>query len=453
MGAAKRAFLYLTRKRSKSIVLFLLLLVLMILAVSAVSIGNAAKDAAANLRRTLGGYFKLEDNPEYSGKREVITDSLIECIIGTGGIKSCNRMNLEYLLVPDLTLEAGRFAAEGDEKAQLARFLGNSDSSLHEYFLLRSFDLIEGRHLKPDDRGKAIISRELAQLNGLTVGDRISAELYVENLNGDGSTAGSGYVWEIVGIFAANTVQEGGMTAECDMVNNFIFADMESMMHVQIDRNADNAGKYRQASFFAEDPEQLDAILSRVYKTAGVNWESFEFNVNDKAYQNAVAPLQRLGSYTGLFLAVILGVGIALLSLILTMWMRDRMQETGMFLSMGIKKISLIGQHMLEVLVILLLALAVSFPAADAVSNAAGNRFLEVMPREEADREEKHLEMFYEPVDLTEAYNADVVEVTVSMAEFITVSFFGVLVSLTAAGIASVFIMRLKPKDILSAMS
>ena len=43
MGAAKRAFLYLVRKRSKSILLFVILLVLTTLVLSAVSIGNAAE--------------------------------------------------------------------------------------------------------------------------------------------------------------------------------------------------------------------------------------------------------------------------------------------------------------------------------------------------------------------------------------------------------------------------
>lgn len=116
MGSAKRAFLYLNRKRSKSILLFVILLALTTLVMTVVSIGNATRESAAQLRRTLGGYFKLEDNLNYSGQREAITDSLINQICTINGIKASNRMNIEYLISPNLTLQAGRFTAEGDEK-------------------------------------------------------------------------------------------------------------------------------------------------------------------------------------------------------------------------------------------------------------------------------------------------------------------------------------------------
>lgn len=453
MGVIKRAFLYLIRKRSKSVVMFMILLVLTTLVLSAVSIGNAAEEAAGELRRTLGGYFKLEENLEYSGKREAITDSFINHIGSIDGVKASNRMNIEYLITPNLTLEAGRFTAEGNEKAQLARFLGNSDSSLHEYFLLRSLSLIEGRHIGPGDVGKVVVSKELAELNGLSIGDTISAGLYLEDMPGENTTVNP-YRFEIIGVFDINTLQEsGGMVAECDMINNFIFADMPSMMKIQTDRNAQNAGKYRGASFFVDDPEQLNTIVGKVYEVGGVNWDSYTLNINNKAYQNAVFPLERLGGYTNLFLLVIIVVSIVLLSLILTMWMRDRLPEIGVFLSIGVKKISLIGQHLLEVLVMLLLALAISFPVSSVIAGFAGNTFLRNMPREETRREENNFEVFYEPVNLYEAEGVDTVTVSVGTSEFLFVVLYGVSVSLVAVGLSSVLIMRLKPRDILSAMS
>ena len=44
-------------------------------------------------------------------------------------------------------LKPARFTAENDSKASLARFLGNTDSSLHEYFILDILSLEEGRHI------------------------------------------------------------------------------------------------------------------------------------------------------------------------------------------------------------------------------------------------------------------------------------------------------------------
>ena len=455
MGSAKRAFLYLNRKRSKSILLFVILLALTTLVMTVVSIGNATRESAAQLRRTLGGYFKLEDNLNYSGQREAITDSLINQICTINGNKASNRMNIEYLISPNLTLQAGRFTAEGDEKAHLARFLGNTDSSLHEYFVLHSLKLVEGRHIQSNDQGKAIISKEVAKLNGLNIGDTLSAELYLEDMNSGIPADFHPYHWEIVGIFDLNTVNESNsMTAECDMVNNFIFSDISSMMNVQTIINAQSAGKYREASFFVDDPGQLDTIIDKVYEIEGVNWDTFELNINDKAYQNAVVPLNRLGSYTGLFLLVVIVISVVLLSLILTMWMRDRLWEIGVFLSIGIKKTSLVRQHIIEVLLLLLLALIVAFPVSNAVADHVGKSLLETISREEVNQEENSFELFYDPVQLSyETENPKAVEISVDANEFLFVALYGVSVSLIAVGLSSIMIMRLKPKDILSAMS
>ena len=82
MCVLKRAFLYVTRKRSKSILLFMIYLALTTLVMSAVAVGNASEKAATELRHTLGGYFKLENNAEYSGKQQAITDSMTDRIAG-----------------------------------------------------------------------------------------------------------------------------------------------------------------------------------------------------------------------------------------------------------------------------------------------------------------------------------------------------------------------------------
>lgn len=444
MCVLKRAFLYVTRKRSKSILLFMIYLALTTLVMSAVAVGNASEKAATELRHTLGGYFKLENNAEYSGKQQAITDSMTDRIAGIEGIKASNRMNQEYLLMPGLTLEPGRFTAEGDEKAHLARFLGSTDSSLHEYFLLRSFELTEGRHIGPDDENKVLISKKFAQLNGLSLGDSISAEFYMDDEQANRMK--KIYGWEVVGIFDINiALERNGMEAECDITDNFIFADLSSMMRVQTDQNAENAGKYRQVSFFADDPAQLATIIEHAYKLKNINWESLELNVNDMTYQKVVPPLERLRNDTNLFLLMIIGISVALLSLLLIMWMRERMHEIGIFLSAGIKKSSMIGQHIMEVLILLLFALAVAFPLARVISGYGGDLFLRNISREEVTVGKENEPSEMEP--------DAIISVSIDMDEFLFASAYGISVSLIAVGLSSILIMRLKPKDILSAVS
>ena len=57
MNFLKRAMLYVTRKKGKSIVLFCILLIMATFVLSGLSIGKATKQAQQNLRQSLGGSF------------------------------------------------------------------------------------------------------------------------------------------------------------------------------------------------------------------------------------------------------------------------------------------------------------------------------------------------------------------------------------------------------------
>ena len=59
MGTVKRAFLYVTRKTGKSILLFLILLVMATFVLTGLSIAKSSREAQRDLRKTLGGEFQI----------------------------------------------------------------------------------------------------------------------------------------------------------------------------------------------------------------------------------------------------------------------------------------------------------------------------------------------------------------------------------------------------------
>jgi len=64
MGTIKRAFLYVTRKKGKSILLFFVLLIMATFVLSGISIERATRLEQKKLRQTMGGTFELL--PEFS---------------------------------------------------------------------------------------------------------------------------------------------------------------------------------------------------------------------------------------------------------------------------------------------------------------------------------------------------------------------------------------------------
>lgn len=71
MGTTKRAFLYVTRKKGKSILLFFILLIMSTFVLTGLSTQKASQEAQKNLREALGGEFYVsvelsESNPYFS---------------------------------------------------------------------------------------------------------------------------------------------------------------------------------------------------------------------------------------------------------------------------------------------------------------------------------------------------------------------------------------------------
>lgn len=445
MSIWRRASLYLTRNKKKTIVLLAILTVITTLVLTCVSVGNAAGSSIQELREQMGGYFKVEMDVS-QGKTGWVSDEMIQQIMETGGIKAYNGMDIQYLTVEDIVLEPGRFAAEGGSKARLARFLGNTDSSLNEYFILEYYSLIEGRHITAEDEGKAVISEVLAEKNHLSIGDTFSVRYNEEYLTDEQKEQIGAHTLEVVGIYQIDYPQgyKSEDTAECDIEENFIFTDTSYLRKVYGEVMGSEMTLYNSgAAFFVENPKELDGIMGKVLALEGYDWDDYLIVKNNKTYEDSAAPLEQLSGLVTMMVAVIAVVSAVMLSLILFLWMRERMHEIGIYLSIGIRKMEIVRQHMLENLVVavaaFLLAWGISAAASGFTGQLAGNVFAEENAQEELEGQE--------------AVEDSGLEVRIGAAELAEIAGLGFLLILLSTGVSSVTVLRMQPKDILSKMS
>ena len=458
MSAVKRAWLYLRRKMGRTVILLAVLAVLSVLVLLCISVGNAADTALQNLRKTMGGYFRVSTDYEKGGEQQV-DEEMVKKILEVEGIKAWNGLDTTYLLVEDAYLKPGRFTGEGDYRASLARFFSCSDTSLHEYFFLHSFSLAEGRHITPEDSGKALISRELADLNGLAVGDTFSAGQDLTSAPEEVRESASAFELEIVGIYEIDVPQvQSSDSAECDMAENFIFTDTDYIRRVKGEFREEPVDFYSSgAAFFVENPKEQSAVVAEVLQIPGYDWEGFELVQNNKNYEDSAGPLERMaGLITAMILAILL-IGVVLVTLVLFLWMRDRVHEIGVFLSLGIRKRGILGQHLLENL----LTAAAAFLAAWCISAAAAGQLehfvgdaVSVNIAEEAENGEagrRAQELLYpDPVESRQVDAQELVKVRIGTRELAEVAGAGVLLILVSTGVASGLVLRMKPKEIFS---
>lgn len=449
MNCRKRAVLYLLRKRNRSVILWLILFVITTLMLTCITIGRGADGTMQRLFQAMGGYFKIETDDK-PGLNKYVDDEFVNRILDSYEIREFNGMDTVYFMTRDMDLLPGRFTQEQDEKAKLARIMGNTDTSLNEYFILQSLLLSEGRHITAGDSYKALISRELAEENGLSLGDTVSLSYYDENAGRDWQA------FEIVGIFQIKSRQNSytSNTVECDMVENFIFVDTQSvrdMVGRTLEREIDS---YRSgALFFVDQPQALERIVSDLAEQSERGIEGYQVVKNNKQYQESRLPLERLKSLTTLIIAIIILLGVIIVSLILLLWMRERVHETGIYLSVGIRKASILMQHMMENLILAFLAFVLSCILVAGIMPRLEKAVLAVMDEgawSQADESGPLTER-----DMAQTEMESDIEITMELNP-VTILQIGILelgVVILATGISSVTILKMKPKNILSTMS
>ena len=99
---------------------------------------------------------------------------------------------------------------------------------------------------------------------------------------------------------------------------------------------------------------------------------------DNKTYLAAAAPLEKSQTLITSFLLLIVLVSAVVLSLILTMWAKSRIHETGVLLSIGFGKASIIGQYLTEVLLIAAIAFGLSFFSGSLIAGRIGNSLLQL---------------------------------------------------------------------------
>ena len=178
---------------------------------------------------------------------------------------------------------------------------------------------------------------------------------------------------------------------------------------------------------------------------------------------------------------VIALVSAIILALILTMWGRTRIHETGVFLSLGIGKTKIIGQYLLEVLMIAVIAFGLSYFTSNAVASQLADGLLQqnvsadkAQPDQDIQAEIKdgygddivvsvkddntvpsgqENSQGIESSDIGSSSDVKRISVTVSVFNMLQLYLIGFVIITLSVVASSGTVMRLKPREILSKMS
>ena len=359
----KRAWLYVCRERKRSIRLILLCLVLTVFMQLCSWVQASMAQNAETLRKAIGASFRIEDDADGT----LINDNLIAEIEDVGNILRASGENLQLLYSESVLPRPGMLAGGDDEGQFMMSYYSGHYSEMEQHFRTGELELIEGRHITPEDSWSAVISRALAEQNGLSVGDRFEAGYSPETRAEDPSLPEEPFSFTIVGIFDITGQQTQLNQAEPSMLQNAVFIDAAAG-HAIDSGDPTHSRYWYGVIFMVDDPRDLEQTVAAAQ--SNLDMQHFRCVVDDTEYRQSVQPLERMETTMKLLTVVLVGIGTIILALVLLLWIRQRTKEIGIYLSIGLSKRNILLQLLTESVVSSVIGGSIAIPLTFAITAA-----------------------------------------------------------------------------------
>ena len=335
----KNAVAYVFRKRTRTALIFLILTLILAVIYAGFSIMKTSEKmtSAINSANDFGVKIRSLKSETFNAE----SFDLIDSKLGTEKI-------YQYEGVAEL--KNGKVVA-GEQmvmREDLPGYLGNAVmlqaiSNVEKDPLFRSevFKLIEGKNIARGEAGKVLVHEALAKKNQWKVGDKVSLKVLEEEKELE---------LLIQGIFTGKK-QEKYTGMSSDFSENMMFTDYATMVQIFGKKKLVTSLK-----ILVSDSEKLATLKAEMNKKS-VQLGDYEMIEEENQFSGMVESLDMVKQMIFLMIMAVIGAGIIVLSLVLILWVRERMYEIGILLAIGCSKIKIVGQFILELVLVSLPAM------------------------------------------------------------------------------------------------
>lgn len=392
----KRAWLSVKRKKTKSIILFLFLFIISNLVLSAISIKNATTESMNLAKKSLGGEVSLSMNmeklrnnfmdnkeePSIDDKKENMEkmhDKMDESNITKSDVDKLKNIkyvkDIKYTFSVDgeessFKLYSNSTEEDGENKNFPKRDNMNNSLQieaintfkLQDDYVNKTIELTEGEAFDEDDNDTVIISYELANSNNLSINDKIKVK----------DSSGNEHELTIIGIYQ-NTDSRG--------FNNYnkIYINTSTGEKFLLEDDYNN-GNYKVSSavFYLDNPENSDKFISKAKKLiTDLDDRYLKLDIDKESYEQMVSSLEGVSKFSNTILIVVVLASIVVISLMVINSLKDRNYEIGVLLSLGEKKKKIVGQFIIELILIATIAFVLSIGSSSLISQKLADTVLE----------------------------------------------------------------------------
>lgn len=314
MNILSRTIKYITRKKSKSVLLLLVFLVVnvMLLSTNAMihSLENTKDQIKQNTKSKLIVNILDDNNP--------IKNTVIQELEELNNINFINKRSSIIMSMDTLK------AVNDTSDKNLLNIIAYDDLSKDSLFEEGKYKLLEGKiqNLHGDE---VIVNHTFAEVNGLAIGDILTIK---EDI-----------VVKIVGIFMSNDEEnQPKMIASKDRIENQIYISQELMNKIN-----DNP-VYTEVYAYVDNPDLIQTMQTKVSDIC----KEYVVTNTDTLYQQIKIPIDQVQRIASLIQIITIITSCVITTLILSMWIRARYKEMAVMISLGISKFRIYLQTFLE---------------------------------------------------------------------------------------------------------
>ena len=339
----KNAIAYITRKRNRTLIIFIILTIVLSCLYSCLTIMKSSNEiektlyessnSSISITKKDGKYFNVNQFKDIEKLKE-IQEKIIQ-YDGLAKLKDAKVVSGEQRINrEDLS----------DEFKNVVSFEATNNTKRNILFSSRVFTIKEGKNIEENDKNSIIVHEEFAKQNNLKLGDEVNLEL----LDIEESGKIKSHKFKIIGIFSGKK-QETYTGLSSDFSENMVFVDYSTSQEIL--NKSENNKIANKILMYSSSAESTDLALNKL-KELKIDESKYFVQKDSNAFEESLESVSGIKHMIKIMTYSIMLGGIIVLSLILILWLRERIYEIGIFLSIGTSKIQIIMQFIFELLFI-----------------------------------------------------------------------------------------------------
>nr|WP_242586876.1 ABC transporter permease [Enterococcus sp. DIV0869a] len=476
-----------TRKKGKSLILFAVIFVLGNVIAGSIAIQQSTQNVEKSVKKQLGGMATIqldyENNQEEFGKEDLKIDWLkVDLMkkIGESSYVKYYDYNANNMIQ---TKDLKSVSLDSEQSGGMMEGFTLKGSNYNKILDVEEnkIKVVDGKVFTQDDidNGKnvGLISSKVAEENGLSVGDQMIMDSrgYDYSENGDEKELFKIDVpIQIIGIFEPTTVEmkdKDNKKNESQNPNeqfmslqqlNTVYLTNKSVLEFnknytdkfkEVDPNSpliseDEPEAYYTPVYVLKSPDDVEAFKQ---ETQPLLPKLYTVQASTDQYEQIGGSMKKMSKISGYVVLIAVIATLLIISLVVLLFMRDRKHELGIYLSLGDKRSHVMGQIIIEMLIISGIALIISLITGNLLGKMVSESLLNSDMLSSAN-DQMNMFMAFDGLgssDLTADDIMNAYEVKFSLGYIVTYLIVGLGTVLLSAILPLLYIVRLNPKKIM----